>query len=68
MAGRAWLTLHPQDAAALGLEDGDGAVVGAGALEVRLDGSQAPGSAGFSVGYPETLGLRSGQWTAISRA
>ena len=68
LAGRACLYLHPEDAGRLSVTEGDGADVGGEALEVRIDASQAPGSAGFSVGYPETLALRSGQWAAIRPA
>jgi NADH-quinone oxidoreductase subunit G len=68
LAGRAHVYLHPEDARTLDLADGDGAEIGGHALEVRLDASQAPGSAGFAVGYPETLELRSGQWMAVAAA
>ena len=33
-----------------------------------MDASQVPGSAAFSVGYPETLGFRSGQWVSVGQA
>jgi NADH-quinone oxidoreductase subunit G len=68
LSGRAALYLHPEDAAQLGLDEGDGAALAGAALEVRLDPSQAPGSAGFSTGYPETLALKSGQWVGIGVA
>ncbi len=68
LVGRACIYLHPEDAAALSLVAGDGAEIDGAALEVRIDASQAPGSAGYSVGYPETLALRIGQWVAISMA
>jgi NADH-quinone oxidoreductase subunit G len=68
LSGRARLYLHPDDAATLHLAAGDGAEIDGGALEVEVDASQAPGSAGFSVGYPETLHLRSGHWRNISVA
>ena len=59
---------NPDDAARLELGGGDGAEVAGEALEVVLDASQVPGSAGFSAGYPATLSLRSGQWTKVGRA
>jgi NADH-quinone oxidoreductase subunit G len=68
LVGRARLFLHPEDAAGLGLDHGDGAEVAGQALEVCLDASQPPGSAGFSAGYPETLALRSGHWQPIKPA
>jgi hypothetical protein len=68
LCGSACIYLHPEDAAALSLTAGDGAEIAGAALEVRIDASQAPGSAGYSVGYPETLALRSGQWTGIKPA
>jgi NADH-quinone oxidoreductase subunit G len=68
LSGRARLYLHPDDAATLRLAAGDGAEIDGAALEVEVDASQAPGSAGFSVGYPETLQLRSGHWRNISAA
>ncbi len=68
LCGRAALYLHPEDAGRLGLEQGDGAEVAGQALEVRLDASQVPGSAGFSTGYPETLALRAGHWVEIGVA
>ncbi|MDJ0878035.1 MAG: NADH-quinone oxidoreductase subunit NuoG [Halieaceae bacterium] len=68
LTGRAAIYLHPEDASRLGLEAGDGAVIAGAALEVRLDPSQVPGSAGFSTGYPETLALRSGEWVNIDVA
>ncbi len=68
LAGRARLYLHPNDAEALGLAAGDGADIQGHALEVVVDASEVPGSAGFTIGYPETLELRSGQWTGVGRA
>ena len=68
LAGRARLYLHPEDAARLELDGGDGAEVAGQALEVVVDASQTPGSAGFSVGYPETLALRSGRWASVGHA
>ena len=68
LQGRACVYLHPDDAEGLSLQAGDGAEVEGEALEVRIDASQAPGSAGFSVGYPETLALRAGRWCRIKPA
>ena len=48
LVGRACIYLHPEDAAALSLVAGDGAEIDGAALEVRIDASQAPGSAGYS--------------------
>ncbi len=67
-AGRAHLYLHPNDAQSLGLAEGDGVTLEGCALELRIDASQVPGSAGYAVGYPETLALRSGQWVPLSVA
>ena len=68
LTGRACLYLHPEDAAELDVSAGDGVEIDGRALEVRIDGSQTPGSAGFSVGYPETLLLSSGRWCTLTRA
>ncbi len=67
-AGRAHLYLHPEDAQHLGLEAGDGVALEGCNLELRIDASQVPGSAGYAVGYPETLALRSGQWAELGKA
>jgi anaerobic selenocysteine-containing dehydrogenase len=68
LAGAAFLELCSTDAADLGLADGDGVQVGELALELRVDDSLTAGTAGYSAGYRDNIGLRNGDWVKLARA
>jgi NADH-quinone oxidoreductase subunit G len=68
LAGEAFLELCSADAKGLGLTDGDGIQIGELALEMRIDDSLTAGTAGYSAGYHDCIGLRSGDWVVLARA
>ena len=71
VAGPACIYLNGEDAAALGVEEGDGVSLAGISLEMVLDQSLPPGCAAYSAGHPDSLGLldqvsaslrRDGEW------
>lgn len=68
LAGEAFIQLHPDDANALQVDDGDGVTVAGADFEVRLNASLAPGCAGFPVGMAGVENLNAGQRVALQKA
>jgi NADH-quinone oxidoreductase subunit G len=67
LAGAAFVELNDKDAARLGVAEGDGVLLCQISLEVHVNASIPPGSAGFSAGYDACAELRSGQWAPLGR-
>jgi NADH-quinone oxidoreductase subunit G len=62
-----YLEICPQDAALLGIADGDGLSIGADTLEARLNASIPPGCAGYAAGHSGTGDLQAGQSVTLAR-
>jgi NADH-quinone oxidoreductase subunit G len=60
LSAEACFALRAEDAAALGVADGDSLSASGVTLRARIESSLAPGLLGYSAGYPQTAALRPG--------
>ena len=68
LAGAACIEMRSDDAAALGLDAGDGVMVAGQAIELEINDSLPAGCASFYAGYVETEHIDSGERLPVTRA